>query len=119
MSYLLVHAVTGYAILTGLFALVHVVANKPFTNALFYAIAVLEIALIAGLVCAIVGVIVTDRSVRAGLLFTYLVTMVAIPPVSVLWGIAEKSRWGTGVVTVALLSIAVLCERSLAIWAGQ
>jgi hypothetical protein len=36
----------------------------------------------------------------------------------VLWGIAEKSRWGTGVVVVAMLTVAVLCVRVLQIWKG-
>ena len=45
-------------------------------------------------------------------------TLVVIPPAAVLWGIAEKSRWGTGVVVVAMLTVAVLCVRVLQIWKG-
>jgi hypothetical protein len=46
------------------------------------------------------------------------VTLVVIPPAAVIWGIAEKSRWGTGVVVVAMLTVAVLCVRVLQIWKG-
>ncbi len=50
------------------------------------------------------------------LFVSYLITIVVIPPAAVLWGIAEKSRWGTGVVVVAMLTVAVLCVRLLGIW---
>jgi hypothetical protein len=44
--------------------------------------------------------------------------MVVIPPAAVLWGIAEKSRWGTGVVVISMLTISVLSIRLLGIWKG-
>ncbi|MFI5428411.1 hypothetical protein [Aeromicrobium sp. UC242_57] len=52
------------------------------------------------------------------LFISYLVTMVVIPTAATLWGIAEKSRWGTGVVVVAMLTVSVLSIRCLGIWQG-
>ena len=60
----------------------------------------------------------TSRDVDGVLFVSYLFTVVVIPPAAVLWGIAEKSRWGTGVVVVAMLTVAVLCVRLLDIWKG-
>ncbi|MRJ77395.1 hypothetical protein GEV29_12680 [Aeromicrobium sp. SMF47] len=92
--------------------------RENFSNPLFYAIAVLEIALIALLVGSSVALGKTDRDVDGVLFVSYLVTLVVIPPAAVLWGIAEKSRWGTGVVVVAMITVAALSARLLGIWKG-
>ncbi len=96
----------------------HTLRDSPFSNPLFYAVAVLEIGLIAVLIGGSVALAGTGRDVDGVLFVSYLVTVVVIPPAAVLWGIAEKSRWGTGVVAVALLSVAVLAARLHGIWEG-
>ncbi|GAA3532915.1 hypothetical protein GCM10022234_32250 [Aeromicrobium panaciterrae] len=96
----------------------HMVRNKPVGNPLFYAVVVLELALVVLLVGGCIALGSTSREVDGALFVSYLVTLVIIPPAAVLWGIAEKSRWGTGVVVVALLTVAVLCVRLLDIWKG-
>jgi hypothetical protein len=111
----------GIAILGGLvavFAAWHTVTQRPFGNPLFYAVSVLEIVLLGLLVGGSIALAKTSRDVDGVLFISYLVTMVVIPPAAVLWGIAEKSRWGTGVVVVAMLSVAVLSIRLLGIWKG-
>ena len=116
VSPVLLHAVAALAIIVGLFAAGHTVANRSFSNGLFYAIALLELVLAVVLVIGIVAVLGTDNPVPTGLVLTYLVTMILVPPAAVLWGVAEKSRWGTGVVAVAILSLAILSERVLQLW---
>lgn len=111
-----VHAVAIFAVVNAGFALVLMVQNRSVTNGLFYAASILEATLIALLVIGIIAVIRTDRPVESGLLVTYLVTLIVIPPAAVLWAIAEKSRWGTGTLVVALLTVAILCERAVQIW---
>jgi hypothetical protein len=106
------------ALLAAAFAGWHTLTQRPFGNPLFYVIGVLEIALIALLVGGIAALSMTSRDVDGVLFVSYLVTVVVIPPAAVLWGIAEKSRWGTGVVVVAMLTVAVLCVRLLDIWKG-
>lgn len=96
----------------------HMFRRKPVGDPLFYAVAVLELILIALLVGGSIALSSTSRDVDGVLFVSYLVTLVIIPPAAVLWGIAEKSRWGTGVVVVALLTVAVLCIRLLGIWKG-
>ncbi len=106
------------ALAIAVYAAWHTARDMPFSNALFYAVAVLEIGLIGVLVGASIAFAGTDREVDGILFFSYLVTLVVIPPAAVLWGIAEKSRWGTGVVVVALLSVAALTARLHGIWEG-
>lgn len=106
------------ALLVAAFAGWHMLREREFSNPLFYSVCVLEIVLIALLVGGSVALGSTSRDVDGVLFISYLVTMVVIPPAAVLWGIAEKSRWGTGVVVVAMLTIAALSVRLLGIWKG-
>ena len=106
------------AVGVAVFAGWHTMRRQPFSNPLFYAAAVLEIALLALLVGGCIALAGTSRDVDGVLFVSYLVTLVVIPPAAVLWGIAEKNRWGTGVVVVAMLTVAVLCVRVLQIWKG-
>jgi hypothetical protein len=112
------YAVAILAVVVAAFAAWHTVRRQAFSNPLFYAVAVLEVALVGVLVGGCVALAQTSRDVNGVLFVSYLVTMVVVPPAAVLWGIAEKSRWGTGVVSVALLTVAVLCVRVLQIWEG-
>ena len=116
MTDLVTYVVALAATFVGAFAGWPTLHRRPFSNPLFYAIAVLEIMLIALLVSGSIALGSTDRDVDGALFVSYLVTIVLIPPAAVLWGVAEKSRWGTGVVVVAMLTVAVLCVRLLGIW---
>ena len=119
MNETVAYAVAIGALLVAGFAALHMARNQMFSNPLFYAVAVLEIALIALLIGGCIALGTTSRDVDGVLFVSYLITVVVIPPAAVLWGIAEKSRWGTGVVVVAMLSISVLCVRLLGIWQGR
>lgn len=112
------YGIAVLALLVAAYAGWHVVREQEFGNPLFYAVCVLEIVLVALLVGGSVALASTSRDVDGVLFISYLVTMVVIPPAAVLWGIAEKSRWGTGVVVVAMLTTAALSVRLLGIWKG-
>ncbi len=118
MTETVAYGIAAAATLVAAWAGWHMVRRQPVGNPLFYAVALLEIALIALLIGGIIAFSSTQRDVDGVLFISYLVTLVVIPPAAVLWGIAEKSRWGTGVVVVALLTVAVLCVRLLNIWNG-
>ncbi|MBD8606248.1 hypothetical protein IFT73_05230 [Aeromicrobium sp. CFBP 8757] len=112
------YGIAVLALLVAGFAAWHVVRDREFGNPLFYAVCVLEIVLVVLLVGGSIALGSTSRDVDGILFVSYLVTMVVIPPAAVLWGIAEKSRWGTGVVVVAMLTTAALSVRLLGIWKG-
>jgi hypothetical protein len=75
---------------------------------MFYAIAAVEIGTIVLLIVGIIGLNRTTREIEGALLISYLVTLVLVPPVAVLWGVAEKSRWGTGVVLIGMWTVVPL-----------
>lgn len=105
-------AVAGYAgILTA--------RTRPFSNGLFYAIAALEVLLVAQLVGGCIALAQTGRDIDAVTFVAYLITVVIVPVVAVLWGVSDKSRWGTGVVVIGMSTVAVLCLRLLDLWSGQ
>jgi hypothetical protein len=112
------YTVAIFAVVVAAFAALHTARRQLFSNPLFYAVAVLEVALLAICVGGCIALAGTSREVDGILFVSYLVTLVLIPPAAVLWGVAEKSRWGTGVVTVAMLTVAVLSVRVLQIWKG-
>lgn len=112
------YGVALLALAVAVFAGFHTWRRLPFGNPLFYAVLVLELVLLVVLVGGIVALAGTDRDVSGVLFVSYLASMVLIPPAAVVWGIAEKSRWGTGVVVIAMLTIAVLSVRVLQIWKG-
>lgn len=113
------YAIAVAALLVALGAAWLMVREHPVGNPLFYAASIVEIALIAQLVAGCVALARTDRDVEGVTFVSYLVTLVLIPPAAILWGVAEKSRWGTGVVVVAMLTVAALCARLVDIWVGD
>lgn len=112
------YAVAGFALVAALYAGWLMWRDAPFSNGLFYVVILLELVLLALLVGGSVALGRTERDVDGVLFISYLVTVLVIPPAAVIWGVAEKSRWGTGVVVVAMLTVAVLVVRVLGIWQG-
>jgi general stress protein CsbA len=47
------------------------------------------------------------------------VTAVLIPPLAILWGLVDRSRWSTVVLGVAVLAVAVMLYRMQQIWFVQ
>jgi len=115
----LVYATSLAALAAAVFAAWHTVRSYRFSNPLFYAIAAVEVLLLVALVWGIVAATGTDRDVQKGLFLSYLVTTVLIPPAAVLWGVGDRSRWGTGVVAVGLFTVSVMLIRTHQIWVGH
>lgn len=118
MTDLVAYGIAVLALAVGAFAAWHTYRRQDLGNPLFYAVSVVEIALIGLLIGSSIALGQTSRDVDGVLFISYLVTLVVIPPAAVLWGIAEKSRWGTGVVVIAMITVAALSVRLLGIWQG-
>ena len=97
MTDTIAYGVALLALLVAVFAATHTVRDAPFGNPLFYAVSVLEIVLVVAMVGGFVALAQTDRDVSGGLYVSY---------------------WLTGVVVVALLTVAALMVRLLGIWKG-
>lgn len=94
------------------------VRNRPVSDLLFYAVAVVELALLGQLVGGVVALAGAHRQVEGATFVGYLLASVLVPPGAVLWGVSDKSRWGTGVIALGLVTEAFLQLRLLQVWAG-
>lgn len=76
---------------------------------------VLEVLLVLQ---AVIGFVAHARAERedALLFLPYLVTGVLVMPLGVFWALGERSRWGTGVLTLASTTTAVVVLRTWQIW---
>ena len=92
------------------------IRHTRISDAMFYAIAAVEVGTITLLVTGVAALVSTDRNVEGTLLVSYLVTLVLIPPVALLWGVAEKSRWGTGVILIGMWTVGIMAIRVLQVW---
>lgn len=115
----LVYGTSLVALAIALFAGWHTAKSYRFSNPLLYAIAVVEVLLLICVVWGIVAVAATDRDTEKALYVSYLVTTALIPPLAVLWGVGDKTRWGTGVVAVALFTVSIMMIRTHQIWVGH
>jgi hypothetical protein len=99
-------------------AVLYAVRERAFDNAMFYGLAMLEGLLVVQLVAGIVAALASDRDVESATFLGYLLTSVLILPLSVVWAVAEKSRWGMAVVAFGGLTVAALVLRAYQVWAG-
>jgi hypothetical protein len=51
--------------------------------------------------------------------WVYLVTALIIPPLAIVWGLVDRTRWSTVVLGVAILAVAVMLYRMYQIWFVQ
>ncbi|MDN5853557.1 MAG: hypothetical protein L0K86_12065 [Actinomycetia bacterium] len=119
MTDLTAYGLCALALAAAAYAGVLTVRSLPFSNGLFYVIVVLEVLLIAQLVGGCIALAQSSREIDGVTFIAYLITVVIVPVAAVLWGVSDKSRWGTGVVVIGMVTVAVLCLRLLDLWSGQ
>lgn len=81
-------------------------------------LAAVEGVLVVQAVTAIAQMFGGDRPEQLATFTGYLLTVVLVPPLAALLSSAERSRWGSVIVTVAALVVAVLVFRLQQVWAG-
>lgn len=106
------------ALLGALGAVALAVLNKLINWPLLIVLMVLELGLLVQLVAGIVELAGTDRDVSGVVFVSYLVGALLVPPIGLVWAVAEKSRWGSGVLAVACLVAVVLELRLEQVWFG-
>lgn len=116
MSVTLSYVVIVLSLLVAAYALVLLLRDRLVDNPLFYGAALLTLVLLAQTVGGLVALAQTGRDVEGITFVGYLLTAVLAPPVSIVWGVADKSRWGTGVVVIGMVTVAALQLRLLALW---
>jgi hypothetical protein len=107
------------SLVAAIWPLVLVLLNRRAGTLLLGVLAVLELGLLVQVVAGIVNLIGTDRPVSGATFVGYLLGSLVILPVAAFWALAERSRWGAGVLVLGCLVIPVLIVRLNQIWAGQ
>ena len=99
-----------------LWAIWKTIRNTRISNAMFYAVSAVEVGTVVLLVAGIAGLASTTRDIDGTVLVSYLLTLVLIPPVALIWAVAEKSRWGTGVIVIGMWTVGIMALRVLQVW---
>lgn len=116
---------TFVALGAALWALVLMIANKPLQPLRWYGLGLLglltllELGLLVQTVVGFVRLFGTDRGLDKLTFGGYLVGSLVVLPLAVFWALAERSRWGPGVLLVGCLAIPVLILRLNQIWSAN
>ena len=106
-------------ILTGVWCLVMLTLSGPKGHKLLLgALGVLELVLLAQAVLGIINVTGPHRHISSVTFVGYLLGSLLILPAAAWWSLAERSRWGVGVLMIACLLLPVLIARMTQIWNG-
>lgn len=84
----------------------------------FAVLALAELALLVQLVAGLVALSGTEREVPGVTFVSYLVSIVLVLPIGAFWSLAERTRAGTAVLLVALLTVVALEVRLESLWSG-
>lgn len=106
------------SLVVALVAVVTAIRDRPIGVVLVAGLGLLEAALLVQAVIAIVQLIGGEQIGQTVVFLGYLATTVAVPLFGAYWGMAERTRWGTGVVAVACLALPALVGRLLQLWQG-
>jgi hypothetical protein len=113
---------TYVALGAALWALTLMIANVPvlprrwFGLGLLGVLALLELGLLVQAVLGFVRMFTADRELNELTYGGYLLGALVVLPLAVLWALAERSRWGPGVLVIGCLTIPVLIVRLGQIW---
>ncbi|MFI6291703.1 hypothetical protein ACIBEJ_08965 [Nonomuraea sp. NPDC050790] len=119
MNTIVATVVIALAVLLMLASLITAIRNRAMGMVLLVGFCLLEVAVLvqAGFVIAAVAG-GEGAHVSKGTLYGYLGGTALIPPAGVFLALAERSRWGSGILVVAGFAIAVMTARLQQIWQG-
>jgi hypothetical protein len=92
--------------------------TKP-TLGLAGVVVLLEAGLLVQAVIGVVAMLGSDRELDRATFVGYLVGVAVVLPLGAVWSLAERSRWGAGVLTVTCVSVPVMILRLNQLWAGH
>lgn len=110
-------SVSGACLVLAGWAVVGAARNRRPSGPQLLGLALAEVLL---LVQALVGaalLIRGDHAVDTVVFAGYLLASVLLLPAGTFWGIADRSRWGNGVIAVACVAAVVVVLRMLQVWA--
>ncbi len=110
----LVLVLTGVAVVATVVMIVRDVS--PPGDPYFLLLGALVLALLAQVVVGIMALVATDADVDAPTFVAYLFTALLVVPVGAALALVERSRWGSVVLLVALLTVAAMQLRLDSLW---
>ncbi|WP_432900232.1 hypothetical protein ACQP1S_26195 [Micromonospora matsumotoense] len=113
---LLATVTIGLSLVLALWSLVAAVRHRPPNLAQFIGLGLLEVALLALTVLALVAVAGGERAGEPGAFFGYLVTLVCLPPLAWVLARMEPTRWGSAIVCAVCLVVPVVVVRLQQTW---
>jgi hypothetical protein len=111
----LVYVIAGTA---GVLAVVHLARNRPVEDGMFLLLGIAELLLLVQLVLGSIDLAHTDGDVSGTLFVSYLVGVTLVLPIGAFWSLAERTRAGTAVLLLAIVTVVALQLRLHSIWAG-
>lgn len=105
-------------VVVGLYALFLALRDRAIDDPLLIGVVVLELLLIVQAVSGFVSLASLDRDIDTASFIGYMLGCLLLPPVAVLWALAERTRWGSAVLALLGPSIAVMTVRLVQIWEG-
>jgi len=104
----------------GLLCVVLGLAGRRPADLTMGALALVEVLLLGQVVVSIVAPLAGNAPTGSALEFwVYLVTAAIIPPLAIVWGLVDRSRWSTVTLGVAALAVGVMLYRMYQIWFVQ
>lgn len=106
----------------GAWALVMTLLNRALlpagrvTFALLGLLGALELGLLAHFVAELVAMLSASRHFDRVVFVVYLLATLLVLPCTTFWALAERSRWGSGVLLVGCLAVPVLILRLHQVW---
>lgn len=94
------------------------VRNRPVGLWLVCLLGAVEVLLLVNAVAGFVNLASTERMVAGWEFGGYLVGALLVLPAGTAWSLAERDRWGAGVLVVACFAVPVMVVRMNQIWAG-
>ncbi|ROT32303.1 hypothetical protein [Micromonospora sp. HM5-17] len=116
MNDLLVTLSITLSLVLAVWSLVTTIRNRPPDRSHLAGLAVVELALLALAVTALVAWVGGEQPAEAGTFAGYLVTLVCLPPLAGVLARMEPTRWGSVIVTVVCLVIPVVVVRLQQTW---
>ena len=104
----------------GLLCVVLGLAGRRPADLTMGALLLVEVLLLGQIVVSIVAPLAGNTPTGSALEFwVYLVTAAIIPPLAIVWGLVDRSRWSTVTLGVAALAVGVMLYRMYQIWFVQ
>ncbi|TDE35794.1 hypothetical protein [Actinomadura sp. 6K520] len=106
------------AVLTAGYALVAALRNRAMDLGQLISLGVLELLLVAQAVVGFVKLAGDEGPASSATFVGYLLASLLIPLAGAGWGLLERTRWGSGVIVIAGLGVAVMIVRLDQLWSG-